>query len=109
MARALEPFVQRVVAEQLGRPARIVPDPRVGRKRDVGIDQGGAAEATADQHVHVAPDVQIEEARAPSFMSAVQGVLKFGQRLGRRVGKLADRDFASALEHRHRQAHPGEP
>ena len=96
LVAGLQPRVD--VGADRGRPARVLPHARYGFQGHVGVDQRGAAEAAADQHVLALVDVELEHAerRAEVAVRRVELHLLGGLDLGVRV--LPRVDLAAALE-----------
>src|SRR5262245_32782252 len=69
-------------------------------RRDVRVDQRGAAEPTANQNVHVVADPDVEERVRISGGLVGVGELKSNvpRDLAQTDGELAQREFAAALE-----------
>ena len=98
---AREAFLAQLILLDFRRPDGIVPHARIGRQRDVGVDQRAAAEAAADEHVDILAEPQIVETRRlPGHAPAVLRNLELLLRLDHAVREIADGELLPALEDR---------
>jgi hypothetical protein len=58
-----EAEIEQAVATHVPRPGGIGEDTRIGSQRHAGIDERAAAEPTADQHMNVGAEPEIEQSR----------------------------------------------
>ena len=97
-----------VLAPELGRPPLVV-DPRLRAQGHAGVDERRSAEPAADDHAEVVAGPEVEQAGGAPEPAGPAAHLELPCSRGGRLGEVAGRDLAPALEHAHRPTRPGEP
>ena len=107
-SRELVTFVELAVLGNLAGPDGVLEDARVGAQRDAGVDQGTAAEAAANQDVHVVAEAHVEETLLRSNRDRLAGDAHFLAHLRKAGGEFACHNFAPAFQHGNVEAGAGE-
>ena len=107
--RAHKTFLQGIILTDFIRPYRIIKNPRLWLQTDIGIDQRGAAQATACQHMHVLAQPEIKQRRFRTGMQLALGNLKLGLERGQPLRKIARQKFLAPFKNTDRLATARKP